>query len=151
MTRMITATLVAAWMLSLSQAAFALDLQLKGKTALITGSTAGIGFATAKALLNEGADVIINSRRQESCDKAAAELKAATGKTPKIFVGDMSKAADTDRLAKQYPNVDILINNVATFIPDEVASLIAYVASPLSSATTGSALRVDGGVVKSAF
>ena len=111
--------LVAAALLAFSQASFALDLQLKGKTALITGSTAGIGYATAELLLKEGADVIINSRRLETCEKAAASLKAATGRAPKFFVGDMSVAAETTRLAKEYPNVDILINNVATFIPKE--------------------------------
>jgi NAD(P)-dependent dehydrogenase (short-subunit alcohol dehydrogenase family) len=263
--------------------ASAMDLQLTGKTALITGSTAGIGFAIAKVLLREGAQVIINGRTQDSVDKAAASLKAATGKTPLTFAGDMSKADDIARLVKAFPNVDILVNNVARFaahpftelsdqdwydsfdlnvmsgvrlsrdylpgmkqrnwgriifissesgmqIPvesiaygmtkaaeiavargiaesasrsgvtvnsilpgptfdaddpraarrfggrsmaevedqlfktarptsiikrfartDEVASLVAYIASPLSSATTGAALRVDGGVVKSAF
>jgi NAD(P)-dependent dehydrogenase (short-subunit alcohol dehydrogenase family) len=268
-----------------SPAALALDLQLKGKLALVTGSTANIGYSTAELLLKEGSDVIINGRSQESVDKAAASLKATTGREPLKFAGDMSKAEDIARLVKQYPNVDILINNVATFIPkpvlqstdedwraiyelnvlsgvrlsraylprmkeknwgriifissesalqipvesihygvskaaqiaaargiaeecaktgitvnsvlpgptwdpqspraqglaqrsgkpiaeaeadfinsrrptslikrfshpDEVASLIVYVASPLSSATTGAALRVDGGVVKSAF
>jgi NAD(P)-dependent dehydrogenase (short-subunit alcohol dehydrogenase family) len=276
--------LVAVAMLA-SSGASALDLQLKGKTALITGSTSNIGYATAEAMLKEGADVIINGRSQESVDKAAASLKAKTGREPLKFAGDMSKAEDIARLVKAYPNVDILVNNVATFIPkpflqstdedwkaiyelnvlsgvrlsraylprmkeknwgriifissesalqipvesihygmtkaaeiavargiaeecaktgitvnsvlpgptwdpqspraqglaqrsgkplaeaeadfinsrrptslikrfahpDEVASLIAYVASPLSSATTGSALRVDGGVVKSAY
>jgi len=111
--------LVAAALVAFSQAGFALDLQLKGKTALITGSTAGIGYATAEVLLKEGADVIINSRRRESCEKAVASLKASTGRAPKFFVGDMSKAEETTRLAKEYPNVDILINNVATFIPKE--------------------------------
>ena len=234
-------------------------------------------------LLKEGAQVIVNGRTQQSVDKAAATLKQATGKTPLVFAGDMSKADDIARLAKTYPDVDILINNVGRFMPheftqstdqewyetfdlnvmsgvrlsrlylprmkqrnwgriifissesalqipvesvaygmskaaqiavargiaegcaktgvtvnsilpgptldsddprsaarfgsrplseveeqlfriqrptslikrfartDEVASLVAYVASPLSSATTGAALRVDGGVVKSAF
>lgn len=268
--------------LALLQPARAMDLQLSGKTALITGSTGGIGFSTAKVLLREGAQVIINGRTQESVDKAAARLKQETGKTPLTFAGDMSKADDIARLTKTFPSVDILINNVGRFmaseftqstdqdwyetfdlnvmsgvrlsrfylpgmkqrnwgriifissesalqIPvesvqygmskaaqiavarglaegcaktgvtvnsilpgptldsddpkakrfsgrsfvqaeeefinsrrptslikrfahtDEVASLIAYVASPLSSATTGAALRVDGGVVKSAF
>jgi NAD(P)-dependent dehydrogenase (short-subunit alcohol dehydrogenase family) len=278
--------LLVAAALCAAQASVAMDLQLKGKTALITGSTSNIGYATAEALLKEGADVIINARSKESVDKAVASLKASTGRTPKFFVGDMGKAEDTTRLAKEFPNVDILVNNVAMFSmkdfmsatdqdwesiyevnvlsgvrlsraylprmkqqnwgriifissesgfqipiesihygvtkaaqialarglaeecaktgitvnsvvpgptmdpksaraegfvkrsgkasmgeaeeefinarrptslikrfarPDEVASLIAYVASPLSSATTGAALRVDGGVVKSAF
>jgi len=261
----------------------AMDLHLKGKTALITGSTGGIGYGIAKVLLAEGAEVIINGRTQESVDKAAASLKQATGKAPLGFAGDMSKAEDIARLGKAFPNVDILVNNVGRYLPheftqstdqdwyqtfdlnvmsgvrlsriylprmkqrnwgriifissesalqipvdsvqygmskaaqiavargiaegcartgvtvnsilpgptldsddprsaarfggrsmadveeqlfknqrptsiikrfartDEVASLVAYVASPLSSATTGAALRVDGGVVKSAF
>jgi NAD(P)-dependent dehydrogenase (short-subunit alcohol dehydrogenase family) len=114
--------LIAAALFGFSQSGFALDLQLKGKTALITGSTAGIGYATAEALLREGADVIINSRRKESCEAAVASLKAKTGRAPKYFVGDMSVAAETTRLAKEFPNVDILINNVATFIPKDFLS-----------------------------
>jgi NAD(P)-dependent dehydrogenase (short-subunit alcohol dehydrogenase family) len=261
----------------------AMDLQLSGKTALVTGSTGGIGYGIAKVLLHEGARVVINGRTQESVDKAAASLEELTGRTPLGFAGDMSKAEDIDRLIKAFPNVDILVNNVGRFVPheftqstdkdwydtfdlnvmsgvrlsraylpgmkqhnwgriifissesalqipvesvaygmskaaqiavargiaescaktgvtvnsilpgptldaddpkaarrfggrsfaeaeeqlfktqrptslikrfahtDEVASLVAYVASPLSSATTGAALRVDGGVVKSAF
>ena len=78
------ALLVAAMaLLGAARPAAALDLQLKGKTALVTGSTAGIGYATAAALLKEGADVIINARSQESVDKAAASLKAATGRAPR--------------------------------------------------------------------
>jgi NAD(P)-dependent dehydrogenase (short-subunit alcohol dehydrogenase family) len=108
---------VAVAALGLSGTASALDLQLKGKTALITGSTANIGYSTAEAMLKEGADVIINGRTQQSVDKAAASLKASAGREPLKFVGDMSKAEDIARLVKAYPNVDILVNNVATFIP----------------------------------
>jgi NAD(P)-dependent dehydrogenase (short-subunit alcohol dehydrogenase family) len=109
--------LLTALAILLSPAASALDLQLKGKLALITGSTANIGYSTAELLLKEGTEVIINGRSQESVDKAAASLKATTGREPLKFAGDMSKAEDIARLVKQYPNVDILINNVATFIP----------------------------------
>jgi NAD(P)-dependent dehydrogenase (short-subunit alcohol dehydrogenase family) len=97
----------------------AMDLQLKGKTALVTGSTAGIGYSIAKVLLTEGAQVIINGRSQESVDKDTVSLRQATGKTPLGFAADMSKADDIARLAKAYPSVDILINNVGRFIPHE--------------------------------
>jgi NAD(P)-dependent dehydrogenase (short-subunit alcohol dehydrogenase family) len=97
----------------------ALDLQLAGKTALVTGSTSGIGYATAKALLKEGAQVIVNSRTQDSVDKAVASLKKETGRTPLAFVGDMTKAEDAARLAKAHPRVDILVNNVGRLIPKE--------------------------------
>lgn len=97
----------------------AMDLQLQGKTALVTGSTGGIGYGIAKVLLKEGAQVIINGRTQQSVDKAAATLKAATGKAPLEYAGDMSKAEDIARLGKAYPDVDILINNVGRFMPHE--------------------------------
>jgi NAD(P)-dependent dehydrogenase (short-subunit alcohol dehydrogenase family) len=99
--------------------AHAMDLQLHGKTALVTGSTGGIGYGIAKELLTEGARVIINGRSQETVDQASAALQKATGKTPLGFAGDMSKAEDIARLTKAYPNVDILINNVGRFIPRE--------------------------------
>ena len=80
--------------LALVHPALAMDLQLTGKTALVTGSTGGIGYGIAKTLLHEGAQVIINGRTAESVAKAAASLKQATGKTPLTFAGDMSKADD---------------------------------------------------------
>src|ERR1700742_3613623 len=105
--------------LASSGPAQSMDLQLKGKTALVTGSTGGIGYGIAKVLLAEGTQVIINGRTQDSVDKAIASLKVATGRAPLGFAGDMSKADDIARLAKAYPSVDILINNVGRFIPHE--------------------------------
>jgi NAD(P)-dependent dehydrogenase (short-subunit alcohol dehydrogenase family) len=102
-----------------ASAAQAMDLQLKGKTALVTGSTGGIGYGIAKVLLAEGAEVIINGRTQQSVDKAAASLKQATGKAPSGFAGDMSKAEDIARLGKAFPDVDILVNNVGRYLPHE--------------------------------
>ena len=93
----------------------AMDLQLAGKTALSTGSTGGIGYGIAKVLLSEGAQVIVNGRTQASVDKAIASLKHATGRTPLGFAADMSKVDDIARLVQAYPNVDILVNNVARF------------------------------------
>lgn len=92
-----------------------MDLQLKNKRALITGSTAGIGFAIAKALSAEGADTIINGRSREAVDKAVSELSASA--TGKIFgfAGDLSTAEAADQLFKKYPDVEILINNLGTY------------------------------------
>ncbi len=105
--------------LALCGPAWSMDLQLKDKTALVTGSTGGIGYGIAKVLLAEGAQVIINGRTQDSVDKAAATLRQATGKTPLEFAGDMSNPEDIARLGKAYPNIDILVNNVGRFIPHE--------------------------------
>ncbi len=95
--------------------ASALDLQLQGRTALVTGSTAGIGYASARALLREGARVIINGRTQEGVDAAIAKLRQETGRTALGFAGDMASAEAAARLHKAYPEVDILVNNLGVF------------------------------------
>ena len=264
-----------------------MDLQLKDKLALVSGSTAGIGRAIASALAAEGAAVIVNGRTQASVDEAVREIASATGnKKVQGFAGDLGTASAAEEVVRRHPGIAILVNNLGIFepkpfeeipdadwlrffevnvlsgvrlarlvlpamraanwgrivfissesglqipaemvhygvtktaqiaaarglaetlagtgitvnsvlpgptrsrgvgdfvdalaqgqgksqaqveqeffrtmrptslikrfaTPEEVASLVAYVASPLSSATTGAALRVDGGVVKSAF
>jgi NAD(P)-dependent dehydrogenase (short-subunit alcohol dehydrogenase family) len=263
-----------------------MDLQLTDKLALVSGSTAGIGYAIAEALAREGARVIINGRKAEGVAEAVAKIKATTGVSAIGFAGDLSQAAVAEALASAHPGVEVLVNNLGIFetqpfgeisdetwqhffnvnvlsgirlarlylpamrakncgriifissesgvqipsdmihygmtktaqiavarglaeslvgtaitvnsvlpgptasrgvsdfvdsyakaegltreafekdffqsvrpsslikrfaAPEEVASLVAYVASPLASATTGAALRVDGGVVRSAF
>ncbi|MCB4809924.1 SDR family oxidoreductase [Methylovorus menthalis] len=94
-----------------------MDLKLNGKLALVSGSTAGIGYAIASALAREGANVIINGRTQSGVDKAIAEIKASTNAEVLGFAGDLSTADAADALFKQYPNVEILVNNLGIFEP----------------------------------
>ena len=101
--------------LSCATGAPALDLKLEGRTALVTGSTAGIGYACARALLREGARVIVNGRTQEGVDAAIAKLRQETGRTALGFAGDMASAEVAARLQKAYPEVDILVNNLGVY------------------------------------
>lgn len=263
-----------------------MELQLQNRRSLVTGSTAGIGFAIAEALAREGAAVIINGRSQQSVDDAIGKLRPKVSGRLTGFAGDLASEDVAETLAREHPDVDILVNSLGIFepvpfeqitdadwrrffdvnvlggvrlsrlylpgmkqrnwgriifissesgvqippemihygmtksaqiaiarglaeslagtritvnsilpgptrsrgvvdfvgriarekgktfdefeaefieemrptslikrfaTPDEVASLVAYIASPLSSATTGAALRVDGGVIRSAF
>jgi NAD(P)-dependent dehydrogenase (short-subunit alcohol dehydrogenase family) len=90
-----------------------MDLQLKDKLALVTGSTAGIGYAIAEALAREGARVIVNGRT----DAAVAEAVSRIGGGALGFAADLSIAAKADELARKYPDVDILVNNLGIFEP----------------------------------
>lgn len=95
-----------------------MDLKIKDKIAFISGSTAGIGFATAKRLLAEGARVVINGRTRESVDQAVAALKVLDNRYPVSGIAaDFSKVTDIDRLLNELPHVDILINNAGIFEP----------------------------------
>lgn len=93
-----------------------MDLNLKNKRAFISGSTKGIGFAIARTLLAEGAQVIINGRSRESVDEAIAKLKQ---KIPDANVSgipcDFSKAEEVKRLLNKLEEIDILVNNVGIF------------------------------------
>lgn len=88
---------------------------MKEKLALVTGSTAGIGYAIAETLAQEDARVIISGRTQEAVEAAIAKLKAATGKTASGFAGDLATAASCDELARRHPDVEILVNNLGLY------------------------------------
>jgi NAD(P)-dependent dehydrogenase (short-subunit alcohol dehydrogenase family) len=95
-----------------------MDLQLKGKKALISGSTSGIGFAIAKQLLLEGAAVYINGRTEKKVLESVAKLQAMVpGAQVSGIAADFSKVTEVDALIKKVAQVDILINNVGIFEP----------------------------------
>ncbi|MFD2864382.1 SDR family NAD(P)-dependent oxidoreductase [Mucilaginibacter antarcticus] len=95
-----------------------MDLQLKDKIALISGSTAGIGYAIATQLAAEGAKVIVNGRTQQRVDDAVKSITKATGnQNVSGVVADFTNKAEIDALIAQIPEVNILINNVAIFEP----------------------------------
>lgn len=94
-----------------------MDLGLAGKRALITGSTAGIGFATAEALTREGAQVIVNGRTQRRVDEALARLRAVSKSLVEGIAADVSGAEGCAKVIAAYPDVDILVNNMGIFEP----------------------------------
>jgi NAD(P)-dependent dehydrogenase (short-subunit alcohol dehydrogenase family) len=93
------------------------DLQLNGKLALVSGSTAGIGLAIATALAQEGARVIVNGRLQKSVDEVVAGLRSSTGADVLGFAGDLSLPATAEALARRHPDVEVLVNNLGIFEP----------------------------------
>ena len=104
-----------------------MDLGLNGKRALVTGSTAGIGLATARALANEGAHVTVNGRTKARVGDAVDRLR---GRLPKGTVdgiaADLSNGAGCRAVIDLLPDVDVLVNNLGIFeakpfeeIPDE--------------------------------
>ena len=89
-----------------------MDLKLNDKIALVTGSTTGIGFATAKSLATEGATVIVNGRTPERVNSAVAQIMAETGNS-KVFgiAADLAQPEQIEKLVLQFPDVNILVNN----------------------------------------
>ena len=94
-----------------------MDLQLTGKRALVTGSTAGIGFAIACALAAEGAHVTLNGRSRSGVSAAVVRLvEAVPGARVDGVAADLSSAAGCEALTATCADVDILVNNLASSI-----------------------------------
>ena len=87
-----------------------MDLQLKGKSALISGSTKGIGLAIAKLLAAEGAKVILNGRTEAAVAEARKQIPGAEG-----VAADLGTAQGCEAIAQRHPEVDILVNNLGIF------------------------------------
>jgi NAD(P)-dependent dehydrogenase (short-subunit alcohol dehydrogenase family) len=95
-----------------------MDLLLNGKLALVTGSSAGIGFAIAEGLARESATVIVNGRSEARVVKAVENLQQKIPQAKvKAFAGDLSTPEGCEVLNSQYPHLDILVNNLGIFNP----------------------------------
>lgn len=122
-----------------------MDFGLREKRALVTGSTAGIGFATARALASEGAHVTLNGRTEarvgDAVDRIRRELSNATVDG---IAADLSSGEGCRALIGRLPEVDVLVNNLGIFepkpfeqIPDE-----DWIRFSKPTCSAGSGLRV---------
>jgi NAD(P)-dependent dehydrogenase (short-subunit alcohol dehydrogenase family) len=101
-----------------------MDLKLEGKKAFISGSSQGIGFATAKVLAREGAAVVLNARTQERVDQAVDKIKSESpGADVSGIAADLGNAAGVNELTAKLLDIDILVNNMGIFEPKEFADI----------------------------
>jgi NAD(P)-dependent dehydrogenase (short-subunit alcohol dehydrogenase family) len=95
-----------------------MDLKLTGRKAFISGSTKGIGLAIATSLAREGAHVVINGRNDASVASALELIKdSVPNALVEGFSGDLARAEESDRLCRQLPSLDILVNNLGIYEP----------------------------------
>jgi NAD(P)-dependent dehydrogenase (short-subunit alcohol dehydrogenase family) len=94
-----------------------MDLKLANKLALVSGSTAGIGFAIAASLAAEGAHVIVNGRTSAAVDGAVAKIKSTARGSVHGFAGDLSTAAAAEEVVRLHPGIEILVNSLGIFEP----------------------------------
>jgi len=94
------------------------NLKLENKTALVTGSTAGIGFAIARSLAAEGARVIVNSRTEARVSEAIATIRRSHPNAKlESCVADLANAEAAIDAARQFSSIDILVNNLGVYEP----------------------------------
>ena len=92
-----------------------MQVDLSGKVAVVTGATRGLGWEIAAGLASNGADIIVSSRRQDACDKAAAKLSEMSGQRTLAHACHMGNWAQIGELVDAsyttFGKVDILVNN----------------------------------------
>jgi len=95
-----------------------MQIQLKGRRALVSGSTAGIGYAIAKGLAEAGATVIVNGRTEERVASAIDSIRKVLPAAQLLgFAGDLANATAAAQLQQSQPELDILVNNLGIFEP----------------------------------
>ncbi len=97
-----------------------MDLELKGRRALITGASKGIGLAAAEILVSEGCHVVLAARDPERLDRAADKVRAAGTASVETIAADLGNPDDQAALAERFGDVDILVNNAGSNPPGEI-------------------------------
>lgn len=100
-----------------------MELGLKGKIALVTGASSGLGAAAAMALAAEGAELYINSRTEEKLEATALKILEKTGIRSKLLIGDVSRGADIQQFDTEISHVDILVSNAGGPPPGQFTDL----------------------------
>src|SRR5271169_4006526 len=88
-----------------------MDLKLTGRTALVTGSSKGIGLAVGQWFAREGVNVCLVARFADRLEREAAAIAKATGVTVRTLAADLADAAARECVVKTFPDIDILVNN----------------------------------------
>ena len=101
-----------------------MDLQLRGRRAVVSGSTAGIGLSVARALAQEGAEVVVNGRTDARVEAAVRTVRAAAGGAEvRGVAADLGTAEGCARLVQAVPDADVLVNNVGIFAAKPFADI----------------------------
>ena len=100
-----------------------MDLQLAGKTVLITGGSKGIGRATAEVLAEEGCNLILVARDAANLEQAAAGIRSKRQVNVRTIAADLSSDAAVRKVAQEAGQVDVLVNNAGAIPPGDVLSV----------------------------
>jgi 3-oxoacyl-[acyl-carrier protein] reductase len=100
-----------------------MDLGLRGRKALVTGASKGIGRACAEALAEEGCDVVLVARTASDLDKARGEIAGRHNVAVRCYPLDLSQAKNVDTLAAECPDIDILVNNAGAIPGGDIAQI----------------------------
>ena len=100
-----------------------MDLGLRGRKALVTGASKGIGRACAEALAEEGCDVVLVSRTAADLEKARGEIASRHNVAVRYYALDLSQSTNVDRLAAECPDIDILVNNAGAIPGGNIAQI----------------------------
>ncbi len=100
-----------------------MDLNLRGKTALITGASKGIGLASAECLAEEGVNVILVSRTLADLDNARQKIAARHNVNVQVHAYDLSDSRNVDKLVSEHAGIDILVNNAGAIPAGDLQSI----------------------------